>query len=146
MEKNDIRFIFDKFRKPLMDDAWSKEFFFSLIGNLWFYSSKNGEVFLFDLNERPNGVVESWDHITSLAKKLSDYRKDELYIARDYYSYVLEYFELILKSFGSTIDLSVTPQIQQSSGFSGFIVLSNNSENKSFLLSLSREKKLISIL
>jgi hypothetical protein len=135
MEKNDLTYFFNKFHKPLRNGSWSREFFNSMVGNIWFYSNLNGETFIIDFGCKFD------NDLSTLARNFSDYRFKEFFSESTYLDYIWDF-----PSFYRVENPSVSPLIKKTVEFRDFIVLPSNPENKRFLLSLSREKKLINIL
>jgi len=125
MEKNDIK-IFELFHSELKDDIWSKFFFISLCGNIWYYIEED--------------TIFSFPNIKNIGEMLSRYRRDNFFkddVVMDYYIFMS----------GNKHDWGyISDKIYNSVNFEKFLVLSDNDKNREYIMSVSRDNKIKEII
>jgi len=121
MEKDNLK-IFEIFHKEISNDIWSKFFFISLCNNLWYHLEEDN-IYIFTNTQE-------------LGDNLARYRRIHFFkddVTMDYY---------IFMSGNQHKWGHISKEVSNSEGFSKFIVLPDNEENREYILSLSRDKKI----
>jgi hypothetical protein len=136
MEKDDINNLFEIFKPYLKNNMWSKFFYVSLLGNLWYDKIDN---ILFSLDPYHLDYTHWY-----IADKMVDWKKKNLLIddkSLDFYIFLQE--QKLKNNFQ---DGYISSCISDTEEFKRFEVLPYNDENLKYIKSLLIDNKINKII